>query len=68
MEYHLLVQVRLDVRHEIHAEGLVMAMIADSWTCGDVWERFVPHGCYLWYVPLTVAVIVLYAPDGGWLS
>ena len=25
-----------------------------------------PHGGYLWYVPLTVAVIVLYAPDGGW--
>ena len=23
------------VRHEIHAEGLVMAMIADGWTCVD---------------------------------
>ena len=23
------------VQHEIHAEGLVMAMIADSWTCVD---------------------------------
>ena len=23
------------VRHEIHAEGLVMATIADSWTCVD---------------------------------
>ena len=23
------------VRHEIHAEGLVTAMIADSWTCVD---------------------------------
>ena len=41
-------------------------MIADWWTCGDAGERFVPHGGYLWYVPLTVAVIVLYAPDGGW--
>ena len=43
-------------------------MIADCWTCGDAWERFVPHGSYLRYVPLTVAVIVLYAPEGGWLS
>ena len=25
-----------------------------------------PHGGYLWYVPLIVAVILLYAPDGGW--
>ena len=56
------------VWHEIHAEGLVMAMIADCWTCGDAWERFVPQGCYLWYVPLIVAVILLYTPDGGWLS
>ena len=23
------------VRHEIHAKGLVMAMIADCWTCVD---------------------------------
>ena len=23
------------VQHEIHAEGLVMAMIADCWTCVD---------------------------------
>ena len=23
------------VRHEIHTEGLVMAMIADCWTCVD---------------------------------
>ena len=23
------------VQHEIHAKGLVMAMIADSWTCVD---------------------------------
>ena len=56
------------VRHEIHAEGLVMAIIADCWTCGEAWEWFVPHGYYLWYVPLIVAVILLYAPDGGWLS
>ena len=42
-------------------------MIAECWTCVDARRRYVPHGGYLWYVPLIVAVIVLYAPDGGWL-
>ena len=28
-------QVGFRVWHEIHAEGLVMPMIADCWTCAD---------------------------------
>ena len=31
--------------HEIHAEGLVMAMIADCWTCVDASWQYVPDGC-----------------------
>ena len=29
------IQVGFRVRHEIHSKGLVMAMIADCWTCAD---------------------------------
>ena len=67
----LLVQVSLDgleAGMRYTPRVLWWLMMADCWTCGDAWEWFVPHGCYRWYVPLIVAVILLYAPDGGWLS
>ena len=35
------------VWHKIHAEGLVMAMIADSWTCADASWQYMPHGGFL---------------------
>ena len=64
MCYTCEMQVGFRVQHEIHAKGLVMAMIADCWTCVDASWQYVPDGCSYLNLWCFTYCMVLISPCG----